>query len=463
MRNPCSHGTYGSKNLNNLFGYSEGYNNHQIPNIPESIMFFSYWEDDKRILEAHGAMIQEDEEKGFGHKPENLGRIVFDVNTNTVVENSLNARLREICSACKAHDQKQKSRSRWNSAVQNTAVYYSSTAVAFASEILKNRSPYAMAAIQKENIFKALNEYATLFEVTNILSLFVDYPNEMEKIVKISPRTIKSGWQETIASELISENKKTAVPPALLTWANKQSSPSELLSVLQSICDHEDKNNAVIFQDFVNQMKRLKMIRQRWDSDIGVFYSKFRTVLDMEVGYTSKRLMDYLIRQNFFYGDFKGPYSEMNNLMDYVQMAVTAGLEFDKYPSNVTKGHNIMMRNLKALELTEEEVKEFVDYNTSMASKYELEMDGYVVVLPKTVEELVKEGNDLSHCVAGYSRRIARRETLVGFLRKASSPDVSLYTIEIDGNSVIQAKGSCNEDVPQDIFDLIHKIEKKWK
>ena len=448
-RNPAAN-AWGSKNLDTIFGFGEGYPRHVDDGMVEQVAFFTNAEDGKQILEVYTGTVKMNNDV-FGISNTLFGRIVFDENSNDIVENTVTKALQDLCQNLKDADTKSGRRNRYDSYISYVDVSGGPLALAYATEVLRLRSPYAYEAIKRENIFKAMGENDGIFAISNVLSLFIDYPNEMEKIVKISPRTLKTSWSDTIASSLVSDNKKAAVPPALLTWANKQTAPGELLSLLQTICAKEDKNNAVIMQDYVNQMKRLHMISTYYRRNISSIYDSVRQILEADAGYSSKKVMDYLFRQNYFYGDFKGPYEESAALADYVQMATTAGLDFDKFPQNVFKGHNIMLRNLKALELTPEEIQEFINYNDEMRKQYEISYKGYVVVLPHTVEELVKEGNDLNHCVAGYSRRISKRETIVGFLRKETTPDESLYTIEMDGKKVIQAKGNCNE------------IEKAWK
>lgn len=383
------------------------------------------------------------------------GEVVYDRVSKTVIKNTLTKELQKMAQKMVVPGGKMSL--NWCSVIGAPAAW------GFAAKILSECNPYAYAAVMAARTAFFCDERTTnLLAVSNILSMFIDYPNEMEKILKISPRTIKSGWERVPVSGLISSNK-SKVPNSVLQWANKQTEPTKLLSLLQTICDHEDANNAVIFQDFINQMKRLKMIRTSYDEfHIGKFYDRFARLIEMECGYTTKKLIDYLIRQNYFYGKFTGPYSEIYNLVDYAELALGAGLEFDKYPTDVFKGHNIMTRNVTALELTDEERAAFEEKNAKAAKKYELKYKGYVVIIPRTVEELVKEGNDLSHCVAGYSRRIAEGKTVVGFLRKEDAPDVSLYTIEMDGKKVIQAKGACNEDLPADALRIVGEIEAKW-
>lgn len=80
----------------------------------------------------------------------------------------------------------------------------------------------------------------------------------------------------------------------------------------------------------------------------------------------------------------------------------------------------------------------------SLKDKYAYDGEQYRVVVPTSVEEIILEGNHLHHCVASADRYWDRMEQGVSyllFLRKASEPDTSYYTMEIEpGGSVRQLR-----------------------
>ena len=56
----------------------------------------------------------------------------------------------------------------------------------------------------------------------------------------------------------------------------------------------------------------------------------------------------------------------------------------------------------------------------------------YAVVLPKNIQDLVTEGNEMHHCVGGYRDRVANGETLIVFIRHKTTPDKCYITAEIN-------------------------------
>lgn len=56
----------------------------------------------------------------------------------------------------------------------------------------------------------------------------------------------------------------------------------------------------------------------------------------------------------------------------------------------------------------------------------------YTVVLPKNIQDLVTEGNEMHHCVASYRDKVADGETLIVFVRHKDTPDKCYITAQIN-------------------------------
>lgn len=65
----------------------------------------------------------------------------------------------------------------------------------------------------------------------------------------------------------------------------------------------------------------------------------------------------------------------------------------------------------------------------------------YELIHPTTIEDLKKEGRDLSHCVGGYVSRIIEGNCLIFFLRDKKKPDKSYVTVEFKVNKVHKSEG----------------------
>lgn len=101
----------------------------------------------------------------------------------------------------------------------------------------------------------------------------------------------------------------------------------------------------------------------------------------------------------------------------------------------------------------------------------ECEGDTYVIILPKTIADLRREGSALKHCVGkmGYDSKMANGTSLICFCRKAEKPEEPFVTIELDGKTkkVKQRYGKSNSNPPEDVIEYIaewaNQIQRKAK
>ena len=338
----------------------------------------------------------------------------------------------------------------------------------FCANVLAIRSPYAYkAAVKAKVLTQAIcvgDERKGIWHTCyNLHSFCLKRPDEFERLIKQAPKVIKSQFRIKKADDILDTiSTKDKIPPKLIAWANKQRASGPLTALLHTICRNEDGNNAVIFSGYVDSMRRAR-INQFYDNKVTPedFYENLKEILESDSRYKIKSLLEYLIRQSFYYGGFTGQMQEAIELRDYIRLAKGKNLPFEHYPANVYKAHNIMIRNAASLNLTEEQAAKFKEISLRN-KRYEGEYEDYVVVMPTKAEDVVMEGNALNHCVAGYVPMILNEETIVGFLRLKSDPTASLYTIEISGHKVIQAKGQFDTDVPVEIQDIIRHFERSW-
>lgn len=77
--------------------------------------------------------------------------------------------------------------------------------------------------------------------------------------------------------------------------------------------------------------------------------------------------------------------------------------------------------------------------------KYNAERGGYIIRIADTAEEIKIEGQTLDHCVVDYVERHLADELTICFIRRAETPSAALYTVEMQGNRLIQIHGYKND------------------
>ena len=123
-----------------------------------------------------------------------------------------------------------------------------------------------------------------------------------------------------------------------------------------------------------------------------------------------------------------------------------------------------LRKEQKAAALTEKQQKEMkeklrkkdFEKRYKQLSRFIWEHDGILIRPACSAKELQDEGKALHHCVGGYAGKVVAGETAIFFIRRASAPDESWYTLELDENMLVvrQNRGLRNCDRTQEIKDF---------
>jgi PcfJ-like protein len=157
-----------------------------------------------------------------------------------------------------------------------------------------------------------------------------------------------------------------------------------------------------------------------------------------------KKLTLYLFREIKMNQGITSASNGATLLRDYIRMATTLGIEYEKYPKSLKKEHDIMQMNYKVQE-SEKKRKEFKDaVEKEEYQFYKWKRKGFSVITPSEIDDLIKEGDELSHCVASYVSSVVSGQCKILFLRDTEDVDKPLATIEVRGSNVRQARGYAN-------------------
>lgn len=122
------------------------------------------------------------------------------------------------------------------------------------------------------------------------------------------------------------------------------------------------------------------------------------------------------------------------------------------------------LRSLTALHL---DINKVISYVTGLrpqleAYKFSETDPELILVKPNIARDIVIEGQQLAHCVGGYTGRVAKGDTNIFFLRHKNSPDVPWVTVEVKNNGVIkQAYGHSDSIIPKVAHRYLHAWAKK--
>lgn len=203
-------------------------------------------------------------------------------------------------------------------------------------------------------------------------------------------------------------------------------------------------------EGFINE-RMLKQSRHTFDKKEMRTLVKYAKICGLSVG----KVIKYLLRtEKDNPGCSRNPCPDVwITYKDYIENAVF--LEYDlknevvALPKNLFQSHDVAFRTADAIR----EQKEIADMSTltkKLEKKYAYENDTYMICVPRSMKEIIREGQKLDHCVARYATRHAEGKTVILFLRQKAAPSVPWVTIEIQGFRIIQKQGRKNRYVIPD-------------
>lgn len=96
-----------------------------------------------------------------------------------------------------------------------------------------------------------------------------------------------------------------------------------------------------------------------------------------------------------------------------------------------------------------------------LSKLYNWQYKDFFIVVADSADSLVKEGQNLHHCVGGiYKELMAEGKTIILFLRKKDEPNKSFYTIELRGDTITQVYGYKDCNPTQEINKIMDRFKK---
>ena len=187
--------------------------------------------------------------------------------------------------------------------------------------------------------------------------------------------------------------------------------------------------------------------------------------------FSPEQMMNYVIKQRA--AGYKGekPDKIISQYVDYIGMAKLLGKKVNDEliykPTDLKARHaeyaELVAKKRKLIEarqdrdrakrMAEDMRKKFPESEKILKEikpLLEWENDRYRIIVPKSLVDIIFEGNALHHCAGSTDRyfdRICQHETYICFLRKKNKPKEPYYTIEVEPGGVIrQHRGACDEE-----------------
>ena len=208
----------------------------------------------------------------------------------------------------------------------------------------------------------------------------------------------------------------------------------------------------------------------RWLEQEKIHVSDISFILDRM---SERQVCNYLRRQKS--GTRDSIQQIISTWKDYLSMASKQGIDTnDEIVYRVKllyQRHDELVQQIQmqeeALEAAPiiEKHKEVAAICQSIKEKYEYTGEIYSVVVPSGVQDIMHEGNVLSHCINKtdrYWERIEQHETYILFLRKTAEINKPYYTLEVEPDGTIRQRRTYFSRQDES-FEDAEQFLKKWQ
>ena len=298
----------------------------------------------------------------------------------------------------------------------------------------------------KNKSFEIIIKQAPTEIIDKLLSLNIEEPTPIHKILGISLDTYKSAIQRGII-KYVYENIKYISGDYKFNFNKTESEWLDLIEELKQYEEDLDFYKIDYKYSYYGDSSLLKTILEFYTSNIY-----------LQENYTLGKLINYAVNETINQG-YTSIRNFLSELRDYVSMCKGLGVKPTLYSSYLKQTHDITSRNFQIkVESEKEEIfsgryKDFKPYKT----------DEYIVIAPKETKDLQEEGSRLNHCVASYIKRVIDGQCLIYFLRKQDKQEESLITLEVKDNAIVQVRGSHNRKPSEEERKALEQFAKDRK
>ncbi|MDD4509495.1 MAG: PcfJ domain-containing protein [Oscillospiraceae bacterium] len=297
-------------------------------------------------------------------------------------------------------------------------------------------------------------------EVTTFLQAYLQQP-KLEMLIKL-------GFVQ-LASDLIYRGSYAAA----LDDAKKK--PHEILRVdaedIPFLKDCRITLSTLTMYQYYAKMRlqdRKRLLLWQLEKDIGSD-QLLKTALQYTTVHKLIRYMDEqyaLLKERLVHGvhRYSGLEYVLREYDDYLKMCLKENYDlknnFILFPRDLQAAHDRVSARIK-LKANIKRRKEFMRAYQAIHSRLDFEKFGLMIVYPEKPEDIVREGNELHHCVGGYVDRVADKQCIILFLRHADDPQTPFVTVEVCNGKVAQVRGKNNGEPPKEVMRFVTLWEKK--
>ncbi|TFJ76285.1 PcfJ domain-containing protein [Carnobacterium maltaromaticum] len=143
-----------------------------------------------------------------------------------------------------------------------------------------------------------------------------------------------------------------------------------------------------------------------------------------------------------FYRDYLGMLKDLNIKVDNQNLVK---------PKDLKKAHDNVVKLMNEMNVARGDAD--IGKRLKSTMKLEKDIDDYVFLVPKSLNELIVEGKSLHHCVGSstYVEGHRKGQTTIVFVREKEYPNTPFFTLEFKNGQINQLRGKHNKAASKEV------------
>jgi hypothetical protein len=230
------------------------------------------------------------------------------------------------------------------------------------------------------------------------------------------------------------------------------------------ICKGSFKKIFGVDKNYYNFMKKynisrdeLEMLQKYPTNDI----KKIRFLMDYK--YVIDDIKQYTTIDRFIEYFRKKRLKDAHLYRDYLKFAKELGLDLKNkrylFPDKLKTMHDKYEKQVKIIK--QEKMIKDIENRVKILTKNTFKNKEFIIFPASSVESLIDESTQQNNCVRTYAERYAEGECDIYFMRKVDEPSISLVTVEVKNNRVVQKRTKNNSKTNKKQDKFLETWEKK--
>lgn len=185
------------------------------------------------------------------------------------------------------------------------------------------------------------------------------------------------------------------------------------------------------------------------------FLEKYRYVIkDIEKYTTIDNFIKYFRKKNL---------KDAHLYRDYLEFAEKLGLDLKNkkylFPNRLKTMHDKYEKQIE--QIKEQETMKNIEKRANELAKYIFKNKDFVIFPANSINAMIDESRQQNNCVRTYTEKYSKGECDIYFMRRVDRPSISLVTVEVKNNKIVQKRTKNNAITNKKQNEFLNMWQKK--